>query len=443
MSIDFSNLPELPLDDLTYAVDLFDGFDHSTEPTSISAAHDFGQASSGHQAPLEPLEGSIPEVSTSAGRLTTSDNRQHLNKLAQKRFRERQRVRASTLEAQLDQISTQLRELQDVQTRLQTRNILLEKLVELNKQAGPPSGPSVLPDNATVTDLYRSRGFKAVPDPLLAMTRNVSALSLTVRRDVAQLIPVQDVGKLSLREFAKIYTAYTHQMAACLAEDSGDSSPAMRRLQQLTDECWTLIVIIGLTHVSGVKDLQDCNMGEGVACPDAKQPEFYCAIMATMQHSDPQIQDLLYLRQLFYGKLGQLARERTALLSHMTCYKIDESHVSDKVTQLTQWSEQLRENAAEEHQSYKQFSSAFYRGIHTSKQLAVAQVCGFPWLPAVNKMLEAEAVRRGEPPMRTLLEDTTLDDLENAANWAEVATYLTTITVQDLNLYVPLIQRQG
>ena len=57
-------------------------------------------------------------------------------------------MRASTLEVQLNQISTQLRELQDVQTRLQTRNILLEKLVELNKQAGPPCGPSVLPDNA-------------------------------------------------------------------------------------------------------------------------------------------------------------------------------------------------------------------------------------------------------------------------------------------------------
>lgn len=87
MSIDFSNLPELPLDDLTYAVNLFDGFDHSTEPKSISAAHDFGQASSGHQ-----VEGSIPEASTNAGRATTSDHRQHLNKLAQKRFRERQRV---------------------------------------------------------------------------------------------------------------------------------------------------------------------------------------------------------------------------------------------------------------------------------------------------------------------------------------------------------------
>ncbi len=92
MSIDFSNLPELPFDDLTYAVDLFDGFDHSKEPTSISAAHDFGQASSGHQTPVETVEGSIPEVSTNAGRATTSDHRQHLNKLAQKRFRERQRV---------------------------------------------------------------------------------------------------------------------------------------------------------------------------------------------------------------------------------------------------------------------------------------------------------------------------------------------------------------
>lgn len=103
-----------------------------------------------------------------------------------------------------------------------------------------------------------------------------------------------------------------------------------------------------------------------------------------MQHSDPQIQDLLYLRQLFYGKLGQLARERTALLSHMTCYKIDESHISDKVTQLTHWSEQLRENAAEEHQSYKQFSSAFYRGVRLS----------FHCKPCMLLLLSSEPVRQ-------------------------------------------------
>ena len=82
-----------------------------------------------------------------------------------------------------------------------------------------------------------------------------------------------------------------------------------------------------------------------------------------MQHTHHQVQDLLYLRQLHYGKLGQLARERAALLSNMTCYKIDENHVSDKVAQLAKWSEQLRENGAEEYRTYKQFTSAFYRGV--------------------------------------------------------------------------------
>ncbi len=121
-----------------------------------------------------------------------------------------------------------------------------------------------------------------------------------------------------------------------------------------------------------------------VRMPECCAATFCVVTQATMQHSDPQIQDLLYLRQLFYGKLGQLARERTALLSHMTCYKIDESHISDKVTQLTHWSEQLRENAAEEHQSYKQFSSAFYRGVRLS----------FHCKPCMLLLLSSEPVRQ-------------------------------------------------
>ncbi len=51
-------------------------------------------------------------------------------------------------------------------------------------------------------------------------------------------------------EVRYVLQAYTHQMAACLADDSGDGSPAMLRLQQLTDECWTLTFIIGLSLMS-------------------------------------------------------------------------------------------------------------------------------------------------------------------------------------------------
>ncbi|KAL0039086.1 hypothetical protein WJX77_007433 [Trebouxia sp. C0004] len=54
-------------------------------------------------------------------------------------------------------------------------------------------------------------------------------------------------------------------------------------------------------------------MDERIVCPYAQLPSFYCEVMAAMQHTDSQTQDWLHLRQLFYFKIGQLARERKAL----------------------------------------------------------------------------------------------------------------------------------
>ena len=87
-----------------------------------------------------------------------------------------------------------------------------------------------------------------------------------------------------------------------------------------------------------------------------------------MQHTDSQMLDLMLLRKLFYHKIGQLARERRTLLSYMTQCKVDMSHVSDKFSAMTQWSDQLRENGLEEYRTYLPYASIFYRGVcqHTS-----------------------------------------------------------------------------
>lgn len=69
--------------------------------------------------------------------------------------------------------------------------------------------------------------------------------------------------------------------------------------------------------------------------------------------------------------------------------------------------------------------------------MATGHVCAFPWLHAINKMLEAEAVRRGFPPMQAVVEDTSVDDLQHAANWTAVATYLETITLATLDVHLP------
>ena len=82
-----------------------------------------------------------------------------------------------------------------------------------------------------------------------------------------------------------------------------------------------------------------------------------------MQHTDSQVQDILHLRQLFYHKLGQLARERKALLSSMSHCQVEMSHVSDKFAAMTTWSDQLRENGLEEYRAYLQNACIFYRGV--------------------------------------------------------------------------------
>ena len=82
-----------------------------------------------------------------------------------------------------------------------------------------------------------------------------------------------------------------------------------------------------------------------------------------MDHTPAQIADLLYSRQLYYRKLGQLARDRKALISKMSSGETDMSHVSDKLSGWTEMSEKLRSIGREEYRTYLQSCACFYHGV--------------------------------------------------------------------------------
>lgn len=82
--------------------------------------------------------------------------------------------------------------------------------------------------------------------------------------------------------------------------------------------------------------------------------------------TDNQRGDTLFLRQALRRKQGQLARERKALLSKMAGNSVESmDHVSDKVSELTHWSEQLRINATAELHADVEFGVALYCGVCT------------------------------------------------------------------------------
>lgn len=78
---------------------------------------------------------------------------------------------------------------------------------------------------------------------------------------------------------------------------------------------------------------------------------------------EAQVQDLLYLRRLFCGKIGQLGRARKELMSRVPSETIGLCHASDKLEEVTNVAEQLAANGSEEYRVYMQFASSFYRGV--------------------------------------------------------------------------------
>lgn len=79
--------------------------------------------------------------------------------------------------------------------------------------------------------------------------------------------------------------------------------------------------------------------------------------------SDSQVQDVLYLRQLFYGKRGQLARQRQALLEQFEKTRQAEDCVLDSVVEWTEIADRLCKNAKEEYRTTMQLAATLHIGV--------------------------------------------------------------------------------
>lgn len=101
------------------------------------------------------------------------------------------------------------------------------------------------------------------------------------------------------------------------------------------------------------------------------------SLQGTIELTEAQVQDLLYLRRLFCGKIGQLGRSRKDLISKLPSENIGICHASDKLEEVTNLAEQLRTNGSEEYRTYMQFASSFYRGVSFLHICALLLVVAF------------------------------------------------------------------
>ena len=112
-------------------------------------------------------------------------------------------------------------------------------------------------------------------------------------------------------------------------------------------------------------------------------------MQAALNYTDSQQQDVLHLRRLFYGKRGQLARERAAILEQLPAackpaqsqpFHLDIRNTAAKLAEATQFADQLSANRLQETQAFMSCGLCLYRCV----SLQFAASCAPTLLVALN-----------------------------------------------------------
>ncbi|KAL0048945.1 hypothetical protein WJX82_002927 [Trebouxia sp. C0006] len=350
---------------------------------------------------------------------TNQEKLKEKNRIAQKRLRQRKKERSDTIEAQL---------------------------------AATTSAPS------TRLNMWQAETREVILNALeksgLRRTQQGEALVLTVH-DVEQEMQIEEIGMQSLKAFAKLYTAFARKMAVCLLDVSDDSvstNPSLVSLQRWSLQCSGLAICFCLGNPDAVTHLNSLNMQTGELFQTPAPDGFHEKLLEILNFTDNQQQDMLHLRRLFYGKLGQLARERASILQQVDAaepsgqpsqpmpFNLGFRHTADKLTETKELADQLCANRAEESQTYMYSIVCLYRCIQSSLQHAKMLVHPFPRAADMNQLLDALAQQHKEPSIVSLLEPSGVDDLQLAANWAAVIQCVQSLDENNVHGHTPLIK---
>ncbi|KAL0031337.1 hypothetical protein WJX79_004570 [Trebouxia sp. C0005] len=347
-------------------------------------------------------------ISQIAAPHSSHERQKERNRKAQQRTRQRKKERSQNIECQLAETTSQLQALKLRQRQLEARNQLLE-LAAANK------------------------------------------LPVSVPQQNLQEMKLEDISSMPHAELAKLYTAYVQKQAQCLLEVEGNSdsnNPALADMHRWSVESTAMLICFATggasNHLTSWLNMKDGTLFQEPA-PDGNPAE----LLAAMNYSESQKQDILHLRRLFYGKLGQLSRARAAIMDQMPAavqpspvppFNLDIKSTANKLAETQNWADQLCANRAEESRAYLFCTISLSRGITSSLQQAVAMVHQYPKSVSYKALLDVLAQLHNEPTKEQIAEGSDLDDLQVAANWQAVVQYVESLGAKDSHGYCQLIK---
>ncbi|KAL0024883.1 hypothetical protein WJX79_010704 [Trebouxia sp. C0005] len=277
--------------------------------------------------------------------LTAEVIRKQANRDHQKRFRMRQKARSEAMQAQLESTLLQLQELKLQKLELEQR---------LHRRAQASSAPR--------ESEQRGRQANHVPPDLNSLPPLTTSIS-----GKSRLLTIEELISMPVQQFEELWEDYLGELKHCLNQHNQMDSFDYQweaRLHQLTFEAFMLAeeVFKQRARVYDSKATTVCRHHH-TSTPDA----VHAQLLDLLKLSDKQIQDLMFIRRVWYVKHHLLSSQRKAVAANIL--EASPTPVVN-VTKIAASAVQLEQQAEDEHDVILRVKWAIHCGVLNVRQAA-------------------------------------------------------------------------
>mmetsp|Transcript_9380 Transcript_9380/g.28197 ORF Transcript_9380/g.28197 Transcript_9380/m.28197 type:complete len:660 (-) Transcript_9380:1506-3485(-) len=303
------------------------------------------------------------------------------NRRAQKRFRERQKVKQQEAVQRVVQLEEQLDRLE------MERSELSQKLHQMTYSGAAGAGAASGGAGAPKADDSASEQQQSAPPS------SERVLTLSVPRGQERHLTSSDIKKLTWEEYICLYENYLEEMAAMLLQAQGNGcSAAGTRLQRLSTELLTVTAAV-LMHDPTTKGRLHCMplMSTPVDTPLAPpDQDFWQRVTLALCLSPAQRVNCQRLRNAHLHKVRDIMQDRFRINAMMqtTLPSFDyEQQAARQHLRALAVSENLQRNLRQEQGLQLELATTFFSQALTPIQMATAATESYPWWPDILAML--------------------------------------------------------
>lgn len=365
-------------------------------PTHLQAA---AQPATQPSASDSDEEGRVKGTSTNGDRKSQLKEK---NRKAQKRFRERQKSKLAESEEKVAAMTVQIEHLHSDRLRLENRNSVLEKVLEMKEIED--AKPAASSSGAPVFEVPEETG-KEIIDKF----RLQQGLLLTVRPEQPINLSIEQLRRLSWEEHSGVWRDYVNALAQCLVLANGDAnSPAMERMTQLVRECLALSAGMAVANPRGTFAFHSLNMDAAAPsnAEEAPGPDYWARIVKELQLAPEVRQDLKLARRAYLTALSFIIKDRQELISSLEAAAPNGgnySSTSHRFLKSLDAADKLHHNMQQQHSCLLQFTMTVALRLADKFQGAILIVQSFPWSPDVLSIVDVVAAEDGELSTEALL----------------------------------------